>query len=298
MCTLSVIALSDGSGVCGLRAVMNRDEERGRSEAAPPSWRELPVAGAPLRAIWPTDQAAGGTWIAARSDGLLLALLNGNPTLRDRWSPGVASGNAAGTRPGWPQRPISRGRLIPALLASLPAGWGQHLNPPALDAAIRGSIVPAADSIDLARLPPFRLVAAAIDPNVGSGQLRVVDARWAGVGGDLQTADWTAPACFASSGLGDQLVQIRLPLFDELVRPAALRNDGHRDAAGVARLQDVFHRHTWPDRPELSVLMARADARTVSITTVDVRAGPLGPNQTHRANPTHVHMTYSPIPAV
>jgi hypothetical protein len=41
-------------------------------------------------------------------------------------------------------------------------------------------------------------------------------------------------------------------------------------AGGPAVAQDAFHHHQWPGRGELSVLMSRADARTVSITTVEI----------------------------
>ena len=34
--------------------------------------------------------------------------------------------------------------------------------------------------------------------------------------------------------------------------------------------QQAFHAHRWPDRPEVSVLMTRRDARTVSRTAIEV----------------------------
>jgi hypothetical protein len=37
--------------------------------------------------------------------------------------------------------------------------------------------------------------------------------------------------------------------------------------------QRVFHRHAWPARPEISVLMSRPDAATVSRTVLDVSDG-------------------------
>jgi hypothetical protein len=66
-----------------------------------------------------------------------------------------------------------------------------------------------------------------------------------------------------SSGLGDALVAgPRRRLFVRTMRAAAGR---------PAAAQDAFHRHQWPGRAALSVLMSRADARTVSITTVEIR---------------------------
>jgi hypothetical protein len=70
---------------------------------------------------------------------------------------------------------------------------------------------------------------------------------------------------FTSSGLGDALVEApRRALFDEWFVGVKLENQLER--------QDAFHRHQWPDRPELSVCMSRIDARTVSYTVVDLEA--------------------------
>jgi hypothetical protein len=71
----------------------------------------------------------------------------------------------------------------------------------------------------------------------------------------------TEPLFFTSSGLGDHLVEEpRRRLFDEMMR---------RPGDPVAH-QDLFHRHRWPESPELSVCMERADARTVSQTVVSL----------------------------
>jgi len=58
------------------------------------------------------------------------------------------------------------------------------------------------------------------------------------------------------------------------------------DSEESAATQDRFHAHSWPDRPELSVLMSRADARTVSITAVEVLPGHGLPSVT---------MAYTPV---
>ncbi len=69
------------------------------------------------------------------------------------------------------------------------------------------------------------------------------------------------PMLFTSSGLGDDLVhRPRLELFGQLIA-------GSRDPLAG---QSAFHRHAWPDDSARSVCMRRADARTVSISTVDL----------------------------
>jgi hypothetical protein len=94
MCSVSWIR---GGG--RLVVLMNRDERRDRPAARPP--RRWPGAAGGF--VAPVDAAAGGTWIAARRDGLVLALLNHHP-------PRPAA-DAAG-----PSR-VSRGRLVTALAA-------------------------------------------------------------------------------------------------------------------------------------------------------------------------------------
>jgi len=69
------------------------------------------------------------------------------------------------------------------------------------------------------------------------------------------------PIMLTSSSLGDELVtEPRQSLFEQLV----LRRPDWIDG------QDVFHRHHWAERPEVSVVMRRHDAATVSRTTVDI----------------------------
>jgi hypothetical protein len=64
-----------------------------------------------------------------------------------------------------------------------------------------------------------------------------------------------------SSGLGDALAAgPRRALFE----------DWFRDKATTRCVQDAFHRHRWPNAPEMSVRMSRPEACTVSITTLEV----------------------------
>ncbi len=71
------------------------------------------------------------------------------------------------------------------------------------------------------------------------------------------------PLMFASSGLGDEVVDgPRRNMFDELLASGRFTPDA----------QDAFHRHAWDDRKEVSVRMSRADAHTVSRTTIELAA--------------------------
>ena len=176
---------------------------------------------------------------------------------------------AAGAKALWPVDPTGGGTWVAA------ADSGVALTllncnprtpprlPPRDDLASRGAIIPSlidsasADEAirrlterDLSRYGPFRLVAI----NLHDDGLAIIEARW-----DYQSLALvehaTAPVCFASSGLGDHRVEPRLDLFEEIVVAVG----------ATPEHQDAFHRHRWDDRPEISVLMHRAEARTVSI---------------------------------
>lgn len=124
--------------------------------------------------------------------------------------------------------------------------------PELIDSADPRRALERLSGMELERFPPFRLVAIGPEPGVA-------EARWDRAGLKV-TWHGGAPICFVSSGLGDDLVLPRLDLFEELVV-----------APGPApERQDEFHRHRWPERPEISVLMSREDARTVSVVTLDV----------------------------
>lgn len=182
------------------------------------------------RCIYPVDPCSGGTWIGVNDAGLTLALLNVNP-LRT-----LGVGNPFSR---------SRGEIIPPLL--------RH-------DSVSAVIAEAAD-LDHRAFPPFRLVV------IASGEVAVVrsDVRVMTV---HPAVALTRPFFATSSGLGDHLVeQPRRRLFEETVgaiEPTVARLEES------TRTQDAFHRHRWPDRPELSVLMTRDDAWTVSRTAVEV----------------------------
>ena len=71
--------------------------------------------------------------------------------------------------------------------------------------------------------------------------------------------DLDAPMVLGTSSLGDELVEApRRALFEELLA----------SSADAWQAQDRLHRHAWPDRRHVSVLMSRADACTVSRTEI------------------------------
>ncbi|MBL8763422.1 MAG: NRDE family protein [Phycisphaerae bacterium] len=251
MCTVSVIRRSGGSrGVgAGIRLVVNRDEQRSRAEALPPRWFACGGDGPEraFRAIAPIDPNGGGTWVAANDRGLVLCVLNLN-------GPGLIQGSE------------SRGGVIPKLIG----------------AADTRAAMAAWSELDLTRIGPFRLLM--IDgAGEGSGG-GVIETRWEGPGGRgaVTVEQHTLPGCWVSSGLGDALVRgPRLGLFRRMVMDAGCSEQD------IESRQDAFHAHTWPDRPHLSVRMTRSDARTVSVTTVEVE----------RAVPPAVHMRYQVVPS-
>lgn len=132
----------------------------------------------------------------------------------------------------------SRGLIIPSLLAS-----------PTLSIAAEG-----ARSLRARDFLPFRLIITdghAVAQMRSDGQrLTATDpAAWGG-----EARMWT------SSSLGDQLVQgPRRELFDRVVA-----------SDPSAATQDSFHLTRWHDLAHLSPMMERAEARTVSVTTIDI----------------------------
>lgn len=219
MCTLTILPTEHG-----YRALHSRDELRSRSAEIPPSWHEL---GDGTSACWPTDPDAGGTWVGVHENGFYLGLLNLN--LRQDQLPKDFA----------PWR--SRGLIIPELIRL----------------GTIGAAMERIQSMDLTGLSPFRLVLVGKDAT-GMYSYSIVrfDGVNLGVVQAVQSLD--EPICLASSGLGDELVQCRIPLFEEMV--------GFNPTFAN---QSAFHRHQWADRPAYSVLMSRLDARTSSVTSVE-----------------------------
>ena len=90
----------------------------------------------------------------------------------------------------------------------------------------------------------------------------------------IERAALLTPLLLTSSSLGDEIVTPpRRALFERLVE----------NSESPVRGQRAFHRHAWPERPEVSVYMRRPDAATVSRTTVDV-------------TPNGASICYTPLP--
>ncbi len=241
-----LIASNAGTGrPIGFRLVTNRDELRSRPPAVDPRWHDFtpdPANGTSSlpnreRAIYPIDPAGGGTWIGGSTSGLVLCILNGNPI----------------PAPVLPPREqlLSRGVIIPRLFSL--AGASRSLT----------EVFRRLDVFDLMRFAPFRLIAVAPSNDPCQQGFAAVEASWNR--SELVLREHApGPACFVSSGLGDPLVKPRIALFNRMVRAA------RGPLTELAAEQDRFHRHTWADRAEISVLMHRREARTVSITSVEV----------------------------
>ena len=208
-------------------------------------------------------------------DGLLLRVMCNRDEQRSREASVGPVVKRCGTRLAiMPLDPPSGGTwigandagLIACVLNANPAAQVAGGKTPS-DFRSRGEIVPrvlactdleeamlAAGNLDPREFPPFRLL-------IQNAQSRVVirtDGRVA-----KHEEAFAAPAhmMLASSGLGDAFVEpVRGELFAHMF-------ETHPDAMMA---QERFHEHSWPDRPELSVLMSRADARTVSRTSVEL----------------------------
>ena len=220
MCSVSWVRRRDS-----LLVVMNRDERRDRAPARPPRrWRG---AGGGFTA--PVDGDAGGTWIAARDSGVVLALLN-HQAPDDS---GVAGAAGAG-------RLISRGVLVTTLAA--------EAAPP--DAArLRAA--------GLASYAPFRLFVAGprVPPRVftwngATLSTRRLDPRL----GFLTSSSWNARA----------VVPARHARFRAFAR--AHPRPTRADLLGFHAQADDPRGTPW------AIRMSRDDARTVSVTVVEVTA--------------------------
>ena len=219
----------------------NRDERHDRPVARPP----VEVTIGTRRVVMPIDPEGGGTWIAATEAGLAFTLLNGDTRL-----PPCLGGEPDRLRRGCGGPPklrakaegschISRGLVIPSLA---------HCSTP--DAAIA-----EIRTREWSAFAPFRLLVVS--------RTRRGEARWDGRRLTTRRGPLLATLMRTSSSLADARAQLaRRRLFRRIVLNRARRRQA----------QDRFHAHVWPSRPEVSVSMSRADARTVSRTVVELRA--------------------------
>jgi hypothetical protein len=128
------------------------------------------------------------------------------------------------------------------------------LIPPLLECTTLDQVLERAADTDVRRFEPFRLVAVQRNAMV----IVTSDGRSAAI----ERVPLEKPVVFASSSLGDRLVEgPRRQLFERMVMRA---HDSWLDG------QSRFHWHQWPNWPELSVRMERREARTVSVSLVDV----------------------------
>ncbi len=144
--------------------------------------------------------------------------------------------------PNLPADRVSRGLIIPGLIAS---------------EGIEG-VVDGFESIEVERYAPFRLVAVDLAEGEDGVVPRMLVVDWNREELAVET-HLDGPICLVSSGLGDSVVEPRLGLYEEMLVEPGL---------SVAN-QDRFHAHRWGDRPELSVMLERELARTVSVTAVE-----------------------------
>ena len=117
MCTLTYL-LNDN----GYELFFNRDEQRSRALATPPTINETAYA------IYPVDPQGGGTWIGVNKNGLSLALLN--------YYQGAFNDN---------KNIVSRGQLILSLL------YFSDVD------GVEGDIVKQFKAMDLSVYQPFQL---------------------------------------------------------------------------------------------------------------------------------------------
>jgi hypothetical protein len=199
-----------------LHLFFNRDELTTREPALPPSRHER----GGVSYLAPTDARSGGTWIAATERGSALALLN-------------KSGGVV------PAAPLSRGGLIPALVA---CGAPDEL----LDQTTRQP---------LAHLAPFRLLALWRSPAAA------IALGWDGEKLERVPLD-PALGLLASSGLGDERAFAS--------RGALWRRRRAAAASWSSECHRAFHREHSPRRGAWSVCVHRRDAASVSYTEVNL----------------------------
>lgn len=175
MCTVTIIAV-DG----GVRLACNRDEQRTRPVATEVANRRFNER----TAIMPVDPVSNGTWIAASDAGLIMCLLNVNPSC----------GNTSRLIPVRRPTATSRGSIIPSLLKA--------------ESLVHAVSLGCRLHVD--EYAPFRLVIAdrheVAELAAGTGTM-FVGRRWR-----LRT-----PMLFTSSGMGDDVVQQpRQELFEAM----------------------------------------------------------------------------------
>jgi len=233
LCTLTLLRSGLGPSVRG------NDQPRARIVMNRDEQRTRPaalgprvVACPPRMAIMPVDPISGGTWIGCNDRGIAACLLNSTHDVR-------SSPASMGLR--------SRGGVVPLLLAAAD-----------FDGALQ-----LARSLDAAAFPAFRVLI--------TDASRHAVLRADGVATRVEAlAPIDDGVMLTSSGLGDELVQQpRRVVFDQMIAAEASPQQ-LRDIEHLREAQDSFHAWTGGDQPALNVNMNRADARTVSITVIEL----------------------------
>lgn len=210
MCTLTIVPTESG-----YLAAMNRDELRARPLALP----DLFIGHENVRFLSPRE-ASGGTWIASNERGDLLALLN--------WNLGAWPGSSAS--------PISRGMVIPQLIA-------------ATDAAPKEKNI---KQLPLESLAPFRLI------GVSWEERTILEGRWDGEKIEVLTFPWARGHWFSSS-LSDERAARERGATSELA--------AKQWPVGTSWLRRL-HRSHAPCAGAFSICVHRPEAATVSYTEV------------------------------
>jgi uncharacterized protein with NRDE domain len=156
---------------------------------------------------------------------------------------------------------INGHRVVAGLLNRYPLAAFTHI-----PSQSRGVIIPhvlngrsitetvdAALSLDAREFAPFRLLL------LDGRDVYVVSSCAEGL--TCATGLLASPMMLTGSALGDFVVETpRRRLFDRLIAASPSLRDG----------QTSFHQHQWADRRDISVLMQRQDAATVSRTSITV----------------------------
>jgi hypothetical protein len=195
---------------------------------------------------------------------------------------GPASHSIGATRALWPTDTLAGGSWVAVADSGLTLSI-QNVNPtppvqlpPAL--VSRGVIIPKVVCAGSAEAAIVRLKRMTLDAHapfrlVAVDEREIVEARWDRSRLEIARRP-LEPACFVTSGLGDALAAPRVGLWELFLT----------EHGPTAAMQDEYHRHYWPDRPEISVMMSREAARTVSTTSVEVtrHGGAIRARMAHR----------------
>lgn len=232
MCTITMLPGSTGS----LLLAGNRDERRSRKRAIPPGApKTLEGSRGELRAIFPVDADALGTWIGVNEAGVAMTLLNNYQ-------------RAAIHDPALPT--TSRGQLVLACLAE-----------PSLD-DVDGVLRQWRGDGDLAHVRPFVLLVGQARHNTA------LCVEWTGE--ELRCDEEALPLIQVSSGARlEEARAHRRETLRELLEVGRWHDHWERPSEALIEL---FSRAD-PEPSTVTVRMERGGARTVSHTQILIADG-------------------------